>query len=346
MQAYDWEGGFLPHWLFAIGPAFAVMPLALQYFFAALFGLAIGSFLTVVIHRLPIMMERAWRADIAAEWALQQAHPASEAVHSAAQASSSTLSTSGADDEAQAETPPTEQHDKHLTEQTPYNLSLPRSACPSCGHQLTLSENIPLISYLWSKGRCRACAHPIGPLYPIVEALTMLMAMAVLWRFGAGWTAVASFGLGAALIALAFIDARTQLLPDSITLPLLWVGLLLNLGSTFVPLSDAVIGAAAGYLFLWLVYWIFRLVRGKEGMGYGDFKLLAALGAWFGWQALPQLILLSAGAGAVLGLLAMARGRLKRDQTLPFGPYLAIAGVISLFLGDILLAWVAPTLYS
>jgi leader peptidase (prepilin peptidase)/N-methyltransferase len=342
MQAYDLEGGFLPQWLFAIGPAFAAMPLALQYFFAALFGLAIGSFLTVVIHRLPIMMERAWRADIAAEWALEQAHPAPDVPSSATQASS----TSALDSAVRHDTTLDERQDAYFGEQTPYNLSLPRSACPNCGHQLTVSENIPLISYLWSKGRCRACAHPIGPLYPLVEALTMLMAVAVLWRFGAGWTAVASFGLCATLIALAFIDARTQLLPDAITLPLLWAGLLLNLGSTFVPLSDAVIGAAAGYLFLWLVYWIFRLVRGKEGMGYGDFKLLAALGAWFGWQALPQLILLSAGAGAVLGLVAMARGRLKRDQTLPFGPYLAIAGVVSLFLGDILLAWLAPALYS
>jgi len=341
MQAYDVEGGFLPQWLLAIGPAFAALPLALQFCFAALFGLAIGSFLTVVIHRLPIMMERAWRADIAAEWALQQAPEGSGAGPDTA---SNTAHKAGS--EAPSHAPGEADYGApQSAAQTPYNLSLPRSACPSCGHQLTISENIPLVSYLWSRGRCRACGHPIGVLYPIVEALTMLIAMAVLWRFGAGWTAVAGFGLCAALIALAFIDARTQLLPDSITLPLLWAGLLLNLGSTFVPLSDAVIGAVAGYLFLWLVYWIFRLVRGKEGMGYGDFKLLAALGAWFGWQALPQLILLSAGAGAVLGLLAMARGRLKRDQTLPFGPYLAIAGMISLFLGDILLAWLSPTLY-
>ena len=337
MQAYDFEGGFLPHWLVAMAPAFASLPLPLQFLFAALFGLAIGSFLTVVIHRLPIMMERAWREDITAENALQQA-PISPTEAVSDYLDKPVDARADAHFVAASATPP--------AEKPAYNLSVPRSACPHCGHTLTALENIPLISYLWSRGRCRVCAHPISPLYPMVEALTMVMAMAVLWRFGAGWTAIAAFGLCATLIALAFIDARTQLLPDSITLPLLWAGLLLNLGNTFVPLPDAVIGAAAGYVFLWLVYWIFRLLRGKEGMGYGDFKLLAALGAWFGWEALPQLILLSAGAGALLGLMAMARGRLKRDQTLPFGPYLAIAGMISLFLGDILLAWLAPALYS
>jgi leader peptidase (prepilin peptidase)/N-methyltransferase len=306
------DSTFLP-WLTGYGAAFGTLPLSLQYLFAALFGLAIGSFLTVVIHRVPIMMERAWQEEIDAER------------------------------EAQADsgmTPAAPQHAAAVEHSAPYNLCHPRSACPGCGHVLGIRENIPLFSYLLSRGRCRACATPIGRLYPMVEALTMVCALAILWRFGPGWTSVAAFGLCASLIALAFIDARTHLLPDSITLPLLWAGLLLNLGNTFVPLADAVAGAAAGYLFLWLIYWGFRLLRGKEGMGYGDFKLLAALGAWLGWHALPQIVVISAVAGSVLGVAALIRGKLHRDQPLPFGPYLAIAGVVSLFCGEPLLHWI------
>jgi leader peptidase (prepilin peptidase)/N-methyltransferase len=306
MHNSEFPGASIQSWLVDYGVAFAALPPAFQYVFAALFGLAIGSFLTVVIHRLPIMMERAWHREMAEECHIDEVP-----------------SSATADDAQPAR----------------YDLSYPRSACPGCGHVLTIRENIPLFSYLWSRGRCRACGIAIGTLYPAVEALTMATALAILWHFGASWLSVAAFGLCATLIALAFIDARTHLLPDSITLPLLWAGLLLNVGDAFTSLTNAVIGAAAGYLFLWAVYWCFRLLRGKEGMGYGDFKLLAALGAWFGWQALPQIITLSAVAGSLLGLTALASGRLKRDQQLPFGPYLAVAGVVSLFCGDLLQRW-------
>lgn len=337
---------------------FATAPLSLQYLFTALFGVCIGSFLTVVIHRLPIMMERAWRADIEAEReALSDVASFDDPhEHEHKQSPGRGLADGQGDTAAPGWVPsPTRSTPTSTSTDAPpsaaaasddvYNLSLPRSSCPHCGYQIRWRDNIPIVSYLLARGRCRRCGTPIGLLYPTVEILTMLLALAALWHFGPGWQGVAAFGLCAALIALAFIDAQTHLLPDSITLPLLWAGLLLNVGATFVPLADAVVGAAAGYLFLWAVYWGFRLLRGKEGMGYGDFKLLAALGAWFGWEALPQIILISALSGSVLGLLALARGRVKRDQPLPFGPYLAIAGVISLFAGDILQRWVAPALF-
>ncbi|MGI4858808.1 MAG: prepilin peptidase [Janthinobacterium lividum] len=313
MQGNEFIGASMPSWLIGYGPAFGALPPFLQYVFAALFGLAIGSFLTVVIHRLPIMMERAWRNEIAEEQAHEAGHDAACAAPAAAMPSS----------------------------RERYDLALPRSACPSCGHVLRPHENIPLVSYLIARGRCRACGHAIGILYPLVEGLTLALALAALWRFGAGWTGVAAFGLCATLVALAFIDARTHLLPDALTLPLLWAGLLLNVGGLFAPLADAVLGAAAGYLFLWLIYWGFRLLRGKEGMGYGDFKLLAALGAWLGWQALPQIVLVSALTGSLFGIAALLRGRLRSDQPLPFGPYLAFAGSVALFFGDPLLHWIA-----
>lgn len=336
MQGNEFPGSTLLSWLMGYGAAFTTLPIGLQYGFAALFGLAIGSFLTVVIHRLPIMMERAWQADIDAGLAARN-----EAASAHDQAKSEVEDgTESASESHHALIEPT------LSAGERYDLSLPRSSCPQCDYQIRWRDNIPLLSYLLSRGRCRGCHSQIGLLYPCVEGLTMLFAMATLWRFGAGWPAIAAFGLCATLIALAFIDARTHLLPDSITLPLMWAGLLLNLGGTFVSLSDAVIGAVVGYLFLWAVYWGFRLLRGKEGMGYGDFKLLAALGAWFGWEALPQIILISALTGSIVGLLALARGRLARDEALPFGPYLAIAGLCSLFLGDLLRNWVAPSLFS
>ncbi|MCY0388924.1 A24 family peptidase [Robbsia sp. Bb-Pol-6] len=313
-----------------------MLPPVLQYLFAALFGLAIGSFLTVVIHRLPIMMERAWRTEIADEIGDTRAREGDRdatprAVGATASSGPGAPDAAGALDAAAVMPPPLER----------YDLALPRSACPSCGHVLRPVENIPLVSYLLARGRCRACGHAIGILYPLVEVLTMAMALVVLRHFGAGWTGVAAFGLCASLIALAFIDARTHLLPDVLTLPLLWTGLLLNVGDLFVPLTDAVIGAAAGYLFLWLIYWGFRLLRGKEGMGYGDFKLLAALGAWLGWQALPQIVLLAALAGSLFGLAALFSGRRRADQPLPFGPYLAFAGGVALFFGDPLRHWIA-----
>ncbi len=255
------------------------------------FGLAIGSFLNVVIHRLPKMMEREWQAQCA---------------------------------ELRGETPPA---------QPRYDLMTPRSGCPSCGHQITAFENIPLASYLWLRGKCAACRAPIGVRYPIVEALTGIATAYCAWRFGFGYAAFGAMLFTWCMIALAAIDIDTQLLPDSITLPMLWAGLLFNLRGTFVDLQSAVIGAVAGYLVLWIVYWAFRFATGKEGMGFGDFKLLAAIGAWLGWKMLPLVILASSFVGAVAGIGLMILARRGRDVPIPFGPYLAGAGLIALFWG-------------
>ena len=272
--------------------AFAALPAAAQYGFAIVFGLVIGSFLTVVVHRLPIMLERAWRAEI--------------------------------DAETTSEAAPAER----------YNLAVPRSACPHCGHVLRAWENIPVISYVLLRGRCAKCGASVSARYPLIELATALFAAASLYAFGPDWLALAAFGLCATLLATSLIDFDTRYLPDSLTLPLLWAGLIVNLSDGgFVQLHDAVIGAIGGYLFLWCVYWIFRLVRGVEGMGYGDFKLLAALGAWLGWMALPQIVLVSAIAGALVGLVATWRGRMRFEEPLPFGPFLAIGGVLTLYFG-------------
>jgi len=259
---------------------------------AGVVGLLVGSFLNVVIHRLPKMLERGWRAQCA---------------------------------ELAGQTPANE---------PAYNLVVPRSACPACGHRITALENVPVVSWLALRGRCRACGAAIPARYPIVELLGALLAMLAIWHFGPTAKGLAACGLLWTLVALTFIDADTQLLPDDLTLPLLWAGLLVNLGGVFVPLADAVIGAIAGYLVLWSVYWLFKLIRGKEGMGYGDFKLLAALGAWLGWKALPGIVLLSSVAGAVVGIVLMVVHRRDGGTPLPFGPYLAIAGAIALFVGE------------
>jgi leader peptidase (prepilin peptidase) / N-methyltransferase len=258
---------------------------------AALLGLIVGSFLNVVIHRLPRMMERGWMLECA---------------------------------ELRGETPPSAEK---LT------LATPRSRCPQCGHGITALENIPILSYLFLRGRCSACRVRISPRYPLIEALSGLLSGYAAWRFGASWAGAGALLFIWGMIALSFIDYDTQLLPDSITLPLLWVGLLLNLGGTFVELKAAVIGAAAGYLSLWAVYWVFKLVTGKEGMGYGDFKLLALIGAWLGWQMLPLTILASSMVGAVVGISLIVFARHGRNIPIPFGPYLAAAGIISLFWG-------------
>lgn len=224
-------------------------------------------------------------------------------------------------------------------EEEPLNLAFPPSRCPQCGHVIRAWENIPIISYVFLKGRCSGCQVKISARYPVVEATCGLLSAVVAWHFGATWQCAAALVLTWTLLTLAIIDFDTQLLPDDITLPLLWAGLLLSLGNVFVSIESAVIGAAAGYLSLWAVYWLFKLATGKEGMGYGDFKLLAALGAWLGWQALPQIILFSACSGAVLGLLMMVlRGR-DRQIPIPFGPYLAIAGWISLMWGNDITNW-------
>jgi leader peptidase (prepilin peptidase) / N-methyltransferase len=223
-----------------------------------------------------------------------------------------------------------------------YNLVVPRSACPACGHRITALENIPLLSWLLLKGKCSACKAPISARYPVVELLGGLLAAFAIYRFGAGPAGLAASLLLWALLVLTFIDLDTQLLPDDVTLPLLWAGLLANLWGTFVPLSTAVIGAVGGYLALWTIYWLFKLIRGKEGMGYGDFKLLAALGAWLGWKMLPLIVLLSSVVGAVIGIaLIVFKGR-DHNIPIPFGPYLAIAGAIALFWGPALVKIYLP----
>ncbi|MDI6747767.1 MAG: A24 family peptidase [Rhodocyclaceae bacterium] len=273
----------------------------------ALLGLLIGSFLNVVIHRLPIMMERDWRQQCA-EFTAGAADAVPAAGHFI---------------------PPAPTFE-------PLSLVSPGSRCPHCSRPVRALENIPLLSYLLLKGRCKGCGKPIGVRYPLVEALTGLLFGYVAWRYGATFATVCALFFVAAMVALAFIDIDTQLLPDDITLPLLWGGLLVNVGNTFTTLPNAVIGAAAGYLVLWSVYWLFKLATGKEGMGYGDFKLLAAIGAWLGWQLLPVVILLSSLVGAVVGIALIVLARHGRNVPIPFGPYLAAAGLIALFWGKAL----------
>ena len=259
--------------------------------FCAVIGLLVGSFLNVVIHRLPKMMDNDWRSQCA------------------------------------------ELHGQATLDAEVLSLSVPRSRCPQCGHPITALENIPVISWLALRGKCSACRTPISPRYPIVEALTSLLSTLAAVHFGFGWAAAGALLLIWGLIALTFIDYDTQLLPDSITLPLLWAGLLLNLFGTYTDLQSAVVGAMLGYLSLWSVYWGFKLVTGKEGMGYGDFKLLAALGAWLGWQTLPLIILLSSLVGALLGIALIVLAKRGRNVPIPFGPYLATAGLIALIWG-------------
>lgn len=268
-----------------------------------LFSLMIGSFLNVVIHRLPIMLEREWQAEY-----LGYFNP---------------------------ETQP-QQEER-------YNLMVPRSACPHCGHAITAMENIPLLSWLWLKGRCRECQAPISARYPLVELLTSLLSLIVAATFPPGWGLLAALLLTWVLVALTFIDLDKMLLPDQLTLPLLWGGLLFNLTGGFVPLADAVIGTMTGYLVLWSLYWAFKLLTGKEGMGYGDFKLLAALGAWLGWQALPIVLLLSSLVGAFIGIGLILLRNHHQNKPIPFGPYLAIAGWIALLWGDTITRWYLTT---
>lgn len=223
-----------------------------------------------------------------------------------------------------------------------YNLITPRSACSSCAHKLSLADNIPLLSFALLKARCRYCKARISWRYPSVELLTAVLSALVIWHLGSGIAGISGLILLWMLIAMSFIDLDTQLLPDELTLPLMWLGLLINLDGTFVPLRDAVIGAAAGYIFLWLVYWMFFAATGKEGIGYGDFKLLAALGAWMGWMMLPLIVLLSSVVGATVGLLMIALKRHHRDSPIPFGPFLATAGLLALLIGQpIINSWLA-----
>lgn len=260
---------------------------------SAIFGLVIGSFLNVVIHRLPKMMEQEWRAQSLEFLGQEPAEP-----------------------------------------ETRMTLSTPNSTCPHCGHAIRPWENIPVISYLFLRGKCSNCKAGISLRYPLVELLTGALTLVVVHHFGASWQSLLAFAFTAMLIAMSMIDFDTQLLPDKLTLPLLWLGLIANSFGLFTSLQDAVWGAVAGYLVLWSVFHLFKILTGKEGMGYGDFKLLAALGSWMGWQALPMIILLSSLVGAIIGIsLILFRGR-DRQIPIPFGPYLAIAGWIALLWSD------------
>ncbi|GAB3475147.1 prepilin peptidase [Azotobacter salinestris] len=267
------------------GPAFV--------FCAGLLGLVVGSFLNVVIHRLPKMMLHDWQAQAREVLELPGEEPGQ-----------------------------------------PFNLLLPHSHCPGCGHEIRPWENIPLLGWLFLGGRCSACKTPISVRYPLVELACGLLSAHVAWHYGFGWQAGAMLLLGWGLLAMSLIDYDHQLLPDSLVLPLLWLGLILNSFGLFVFLEDALWGAVAGYLSLWSVYWLFKLLTGKEGMGYGDFKLLAMLGAWGGWQILPLTILLSSLVGAVLGILILRLRRAESGTPIPFGPFLALAGWIALLWGE------------
>jgi leader peptidase (prepilin peptidase)/N-methyltransferase len=270
-------------------------------------GLIIGSFLNVVIHRVPIMMDRQWR---------EQCAELEHADHAA------TLPATPAAKER-------------------FNLVVPRSACPACKAQITVLQNVPILSYLLLRGRCANCGARISARYPIVEALTGILSAAVAWKLGFAWPTVAGLVLTWFLVALAFIDIDHQLLPDSLTLPLLWLGLLLSLfapapGMAPIPVDmrSSIIGAIAGYLCLWSVYHLFRLLTGKEGMGYGDFKLLAALGAWLGWRMLLPTVLIAAAVGAVAGIALLAARGQNRATPIAFGPFLAAAGWLMLMFGQ------------
>jgi len=306
---------------------------------AGILGLIVGSFLNVVIHRLPQMMHKAWREqclDYLENNHLDNENPKNEDQNEQnldnAKLERSQNDDAGTIDQSAVSAATTNPPLGKATEK--YNLMVPRSACPACGHAITAVENIPVISYLALKGRCAGCKTPISSRYPIIEASTGLLSVIVAWHFGFSLQCAAALILTWSLIALSVIDFDHKLLPDDITLPLLWIGLLLNIGALFTDSTSSLIGAIAGYLSLWGVYWAFKLLTRKEGMGYGDFKLLAMLGAWMGWQSLPGIVLLSSFVGAAIGIaLILFRGR-DKNIPIPFGPYLAIAGWIYLLWGD------------
>ena len=270
-------------------------------------GLVVGSFLNVVIHRIPKMIERQWEREC-------------------------------------AEFLGEEFRGEDSLETQPYSLAFPGSHCPSCNAEIKAIQNIPVLSYLFLRGRCANCSVSIPIRYPLIELLTAVIWILCGLAFGVSNALAAAMLLTAVLISLTAIDLDHQLLPDNLTLPLLWVGLLINIDATFVSLESAVLGAVFGYLCLWSVYWLFKIITGKEGMGYGDFKLLAALGAWFGLSALPTIVLLSSLVGAVIGIALIVMRRQDRETPMPFGPFLAGAGLIHLFYPDVLIGWIAGTI--
>ena len=268
----------------------------LLYIIIAFTGLSVGSFLNVVVYRLPLIMERNWK---------DECHEFLELAPA--------------------------KHEEPLASMT---LATPPSACPKCNHKIRFYENIPVLSYLFLRGKCSSCAAPIGLQYPLVELVTGIVSLLVAVRFGVTMQTVAALIFSWVLIALTLIDIKKMLLPDSMTMPLLWLGILCSFFNLSTDLQSSVIGAIAGYMILWSIYWLFKLVTGKEGMGYGDFKLLGALGAWVGYPLLPQIILLSAVVGSVIGIAMVITGMNKRQNPIPFGPYLAIAGWIALMWGQ------------
>ncbi|SDV49572.1 prepilin peptidase [Chitinasiproducens palmae] len=340
------------------------LPPAFVYCMAALLGLVIGSFLNVVIHRLPTMLEAdesdamepavttGLRDEVEPTYRAGMRDPAQAGSHdreetnnagghdgglpgtalptarcTASRTAPATDRPAQSPDRSQSDTERPSADGRHVR----YDLCYPPSSCPHCGHRLRVYENIPVLSYLVLRGRCAACASRISPVYPCVEIAAALLAVWCASRFGVSVPAFAGFALGCVLLALAMIDVRHYLLPDSLTLPLLWAGLLVNTRAAFTDLTSAVIGAAAGYVSLWLVYWLFLLLRKKEGLGYGDFKMLAAIGAWFGWQCLPLVTLVAAVTGSIFGITLAVAGKRSRDAPIPFGTFLAVGAACQLF---------------
>ena len=289
--------------------------IALSFIFAA----TIGSFLNVVIHRFPVMMKREWQQEC--NQYLQEYH------------------------EDIVKKIGIEQLNKPIDAfPEKYNLVVPGSACPKCKTSIKPWHNLPVLGWLMLKGKCAACHAPISARYPIIEFITGLLVATLAWHFGPSWQFVFASILTFILVALTGIDLDEMLLPDQMTLPLLWLGLIINLNHTFASPTDAIIGAAAGYLSLWSIFWLFKILTGKEGMGYGDFKLLAVFGAWLGWQMLPLVILLSSFVGAVVGITMIVNKRLKQGNPIPFGPYIAAAGWIALIWGQPIVDWYLSTL--
>ncbi|MCG9731400.1 A24 family peptidase [Shewanella sp. Isolate13] len=288
--------------------------IALSFIFAAV----IGSFLNVVIHRMPVMMKR--------EWQQECNHYLSEYKKEVFDSNKKQL-------EAPIDAFPEK-----------YNIVVPGSACPKCKANIKAIHNLPILGWLMLKGKCAACSTKISARYPIVEFITGALVAFLAWHFGPTLEFALTTILTFSLIALTGIDLDEMLLPDQLTLPLLWLGLIINLGGTFATTSDALIGAAAGYLSLWSVFWLFKLLTGKEGMGYGDFKLLAVFGAWFGWQVLPLIILLSSLVGAIVGIALIVFKKLNHGNPIPFGPYIAAAGWIAMIWGESITNWYLSTL--